>query len=174
MHSQFTSASGRTHDVIGAAIEVHQDKGPGLLESIYEWCFTKELELRDHSIPAECPGRDSNPHSRIWPGDFKSPVSANSTTWAGALPAWSDPDCDRFARCSASPLLMTPPSRPATRQQDDNRGKQWTSKQSTSKQSTRGATYEVVAMDRDCIDLPSDRVWSSVFKPDLTFRWTLP
>ena len=30
----------------------------------------------------KCPGRDSNPHSRIWPGDFKSPVSANSTTWA--------------------------------------------------------------------------------------------
>ena len=39
-----------THDVIGAAIEVHKDKGPGLLESIYEWCLTKELELRDHAI----------------------------------------------------------------------------------------------------------------------------
>ncbi|MEL7338339.1 MAG: GxxExxY protein [Planctomycetota bacterium] len=35
-----------THDVIGAAIEVHKEKGPGLLESIYEWCLTKELELR--------------------------------------------------------------------------------------------------------------------------------
>jgi hypothetical protein len=33
----------------------------------------------------QCPGRDSNPHSRIWPGDFKSPVSANSTTWALAM-----------------------------------------------------------------------------------------
>ena len=30
--------------------EVHKDKGPELLESIYEWCLTKELELRDHSI----------------------------------------------------------------------------------------------------------------------------
>jgi GxxExxY protein len=30
---------------IGAAIEVHRDKGPGLLESIYEWCLTMELEL---------------------------------------------------------------------------------------------------------------------------------
>ena len=39
-----------THDVIGAAIEVHKDKGPGLLESIYEWCLSKELELRNHSI----------------------------------------------------------------------------------------------------------------------------
>jgi GxxExxY protein len=39
-----------THDVIGAAIEVHNDKGPGLLESIYEWCLTKELELRGHRV----------------------------------------------------------------------------------------------------------------------------
>ena len=50
MHSLFSKASGMTHDVIGAAIEVHKDKGPGLLESIYEWCLTKELELRDHAI----------------------------------------------------------------------------------------------------------------------------
>ena len=39
-----------THDVIGAAIEVHKDKGLGLLESIYEWCLTKELELRGHAV----------------------------------------------------------------------------------------------------------------------------
>lgn len=50
MHSLFSQASQMTHDVIGAAIEVHKDKGPGLLESIYEWCLTKELELRRHSI----------------------------------------------------------------------------------------------------------------------------
>jgi GxxExxY protein len=25
---------------------VHRDKGPGLIESIYEWCLLKELELR--------------------------------------------------------------------------------------------------------------------------------
>lgn len=43
-------ASGMTHDVIGAAIEVHRDKGPGLLESIYEWCLTKELELRNYDV----------------------------------------------------------------------------------------------------------------------------
>ena len=35
-----------TETVIAAAIEVHRDKGPGLLESIYEWCLIKELELR--------------------------------------------------------------------------------------------------------------------------------
>lgn len=32
--------------VIGAAIEVHRLKGPGLLESIYERCMMRELELR--------------------------------------------------------------------------------------------------------------------------------
>ena len=50
MHPLFTQASGITHDVIGAAIEVHKDKGPGLLESIYEWCLTMELQLRGHRV----------------------------------------------------------------------------------------------------------------------------
>ena len=46
MHSLFEKASGLTGTIIAAAIEVHRDKGPGLIESIYEWCLTKELELR--------------------------------------------------------------------------------------------------------------------------------
>jgi GxxExxY protein len=46
MHPLFGQASGLTETVIAAAIEVHRDKGPGLLESIYEWCLIKELELR--------------------------------------------------------------------------------------------------------------------------------
>jgi len=46
MHPLFERASGLTETVIAAAIEVHRDKGPGLIESIYEWCLTKELELR--------------------------------------------------------------------------------------------------------------------------------
>ena len=50
MHPLFTRASGITHDVIGAAIEVHKDKGPGLLESIYEWCLKMELQLRGHQV----------------------------------------------------------------------------------------------------------------------------
>ncbi|OGV67826.1 MAG: GxxExxY protein [Lentisphaerae bacterium RIFOXYA12_FULL_48_11] len=37
--------------VIGAAIEVHRLKGPGLLEEIYQKCMMREFELR--SIPAE-------------------------------------------------------------------------------------------------------------------------
>jgi len=46
MHPLFQKASGLTETIIAAAIEVHRDKGPGLIESIYEWCLLKELELR--------------------------------------------------------------------------------------------------------------------------------
>ena len=35
-----------TYKVIGCAIEVHKHLGPGLLESVYEKCFLKELALR--------------------------------------------------------------------------------------------------------------------------------
>ncbi len=38
--------------VIGAAIEVHRELGPGLLESAYERCLFRELSLR--GIPFEC------------------------------------------------------------------------------------------------------------------------
>ncbi len=46
MHPLFQKASGLTETVIAAAIEVHRDKGPGLIESIYEWCLLRELGLR--------------------------------------------------------------------------------------------------------------------------------
>ena len=32
-----------TYSIIGCAIEVHKELGPGLLESIYESCFIEEL-----------------------------------------------------------------------------------------------------------------------------------
>jgi len=35
-----------TFKVIGCAIEVHKQLGPGLLESVYEKCFLRELALR--------------------------------------------------------------------------------------------------------------------------------
>jgi len=40
-----------THEIIGAAIEIHRLVGPGLLESAYEECMAHELTLR--SIPYE-------------------------------------------------------------------------------------------------------------------------
>src|SRR5881409_1872146 len=46
MHPLYQRASGLTEAIIAAAIEVHCDKGPGLIESIYEWCLLKELGLR--------------------------------------------------------------------------------------------------------------------------------
>ena len=51
-----------TGAVIGAAIEVHREKGPGLIESIYEKCLTRELSLQGVSarqqvvVPVEYKG----------------------------------------------------------------------------------------------------------------------
>ena len=49
MHPLFPKADALSRTVIGAAIEVHRLKGPGLLESIYEKCLTHELSLRQLS-----------------------------------------------------------------------------------------------------------------------------
>lgn len=46
MHPLFEQADRLSRAVIGAAIEVHRDKGPGLIESIYERCLMHELSLR--------------------------------------------------------------------------------------------------------------------------------
>jgi GxxExxY protein len=46
MHPLFARADRLSGEVIGAAIEVHRIMGPGLLESIYERCLLRELELR--------------------------------------------------------------------------------------------------------------------------------
>ena len=46
MHSLFHKADELSREIIGAAIEVHRNKGPGLIESIYERCLMRELELR--------------------------------------------------------------------------------------------------------------------------------
>lgn len=53
MHPLYSKASKLTESIIGAAIEVHRDKGPGLLESIYEWCLLKELELRQLTVTSQ-------------------------------------------------------------------------------------------------------------------------
>jgi GxxExxY protein len=39
-----------SHTIIGAAIEVHKELGPGLLESIYEKCLTHLLKEKGLSI----------------------------------------------------------------------------------------------------------------------------
>jgi GxxExxY protein len=50
MHPLYEKADRLSGEVIGAAIEVHRHKGPGLIESIYQRCMLRELQLR--SIPA--------------------------------------------------------------------------------------------------------------------------
>ncbi|MFN8287558.1 MAG: GxxExxY protein [Chitinophagales bacterium] len=35
-----------TYNIVGAAIEVHKELGPGLLENIYQKCLAKEFSLR--------------------------------------------------------------------------------------------------------------------------------
>ncbi|SRR5258706_12829535 len=50
-----------TYRVIGCAIEVHKQLGSGLLESVYEKCFLRELNLREIEN-----------RSQIWtPPDYK-------------------------------------------------------------------------------------------------------
>jgi GxxExxY protein len=49
------SSSRCTHDIVGAAIEVHRRLGPGLLESAYETCLCRELALRGISCEQEVP-----------------------------------------------------------------------------------------------------------------------
>lgn len=39
-----------TNEIIGAAIEVHRELGPGLMESIYEECLSIELTNRNISF----------------------------------------------------------------------------------------------------------------------------
>ena len=51
MHPDFHRADKLSKRVIGAAIEVHRLKGPGLIESIYEKCLMRELQLQQiHAV----------------------------------------------------------------------------------------------------------------------------
>ena len=61
MHPLFDKASGLTESIIAAAIEVHRTIGPGLLESVYEWCLiiaykgiTREEPLRFDVLVENC------------------------------------------------------------------------------------------------------------------------
>ena len=60
-----------TEGIIGSAIEVHQQLGPGLLESVYEECMCQELRLRSIpflaqvELPVVCKGRETGGTYRI-------------------------------------------------------------------------------------------------------------
>lgn len=42
-----------SREIIGAAIEVHKELGPGLLECVYELCLTKELQNRGLQVQSQ-------------------------------------------------------------------------------------------------------------------------
>ena len=42
-------------EIISAAIEVHKELGPGLLESVYEYCLMEELERRGIKARSQVP-----------------------------------------------------------------------------------------------------------------------
>jgi GxxExxY protein len=44
-----------SHKLIGAAIEVHRALGPGLLESAYQACLCRELEVRQIPFARQVP-----------------------------------------------------------------------------------------------------------------------
>ena len=62
---------GLTYTILGAAIEVHKQLGPGLLESVYEKCFLKELAIRGISaksqiwVPLEYKGLEISTELRL-------------------------------------------------------------------------------------------------------------
>jgi GxxExxY protein len=60
-----------TYKVIGCAIEVHKQLGRGLLESVYEKCFVRELVLQGLKyeqqlwVPLEYKGLELNTELRL-------------------------------------------------------------------------------------------------------------
>ena len=60
-----------TEQIIGAAIDVHKELGPGLTEAVYEICLLEELERRGLSpkrqvdFPVYYKGVKTNKHLRI-------------------------------------------------------------------------------------------------------------
>ena len=42
-----------SNTIIGAAIEVHKELGPGLLESVYEDCLKVELEMKGLNVKTQ-------------------------------------------------------------------------------------------------------------------------
>lgn len=44
-----------TNQIIGSAIEVHRELGPGLLESVYEECLEFELKSNNLKVKRQVP-----------------------------------------------------------------------------------------------------------------------
>ena len=55
MNADMDKLNKLTHEIIGAAIEVHRALGPGLLESSYHACLCRELVVREIPFEKEYP-----------------------------------------------------------------------------------------------------------------------
>lgn len=59
------------YEIVGCAIAVHKELGPGLLESIYEQCFCEELSIKNLSfvrqvfVPVKYRNRELNIDLRL-------------------------------------------------------------------------------------------------------------
>jgi GxxExxY protein len=53
--SEKTRLNGLTESIIGAAIAVHRELGPGMPESAYDACLTYELLTRGHVVERQKP-----------------------------------------------------------------------------------------------------------------------
>ena len=49
----YTRLNGISNEIIAAAIEVHKELGPGLIESVYQYCWIEELSKRGLSVESE-------------------------------------------------------------------------------------------------------------------------
>lgn len=54
VHRLFDKGDRLTETIIAAAIAVHRAKGPGLMESVYEWCLKCELQHRGLRLENQC------------------------------------------------------------------------------------------------------------------------
>ena len=53
MHPKYPERQAVIKEIFHAAEEVLHHLGPGLLESVYEYCLCRELELRGHTVVKE-------------------------------------------------------------------------------------------------------------------------
>ena len=53
MHKNRENLNRIADKIIGAAIEVHRELGPGLLESVYEYCLMAELKKRGLNVQSQ-------------------------------------------------------------------------------------------------------------------------
>ena len=55
MENKYNIYNTISREIIGAAIEVHKELGPGLLECVYETCLIRELQRKGLEVKSQVP-----------------------------------------------------------------------------------------------------------------------